>query len=165
MSLMSTTPASILNFCHAPRQSRKRSATSVYLTWNEKVRMMNECNEQALILYEFYLSKAAVRGYAFEDAKAASALDWKISKVKRVRQDLTNKGYFLRHPLKGLGKGVLTILDPTVIREVTASSQDQARGRNDINNKALEIVLAQLKRDPEVAEEIDELLPDCDLMG
>ncbi len=152
-----TTPTSLLNFCKAPRQTRKRSATAIYLTTSQKVQIMKQCSDSALILYEFYLSKAAAPGYAFEDSKVAAALGWHISKVSRLRQQLTREGYFMRHTVAGLGKGVLTILDPELIREVKASRQSHSNGGSSSDEKILKIVLAQLKRNPEVTDETDEL--------
>ena len=63
---------------------RKKTMT-YYAPLNIKKQCMKECGDSALILYEFYLSKAGVKDYQFTDERVAYALDWDISKVKRHR--------------------------------------------------------------------------------
>jgi len=76
------------------RQSRKKGATNMFLTMKQKVEIMKLCGDSALILMEFYLSKAGTPNYAYSDEIASKALGWDSSKVKRHRQRLQNSKWF-----------------------------------------------------------------------
>jgi len=69
----------------------------MYLRLKDKVEIMNRCNsDSAVILFEYYLSKAGIEDFEFTDKKAAHALEWSIRKVQEVRKKLIKAGYFLQ---------------------------------------------------------------------
>lgn len=75
-------------------QTSKKRIQNVYLTWIQKKEIMAECGDAAVILFEFFLSKAGIRDYQYTDSKAGKVLGWKNSKVKNVRLKLRSAGYF-----------------------------------------------------------------------
>jgi len=75
-------------------QISKKRIQTVYLTWIQKKEIMAECGDAAVILFEFFLSKAGIRDYQYTDGKAGKVLGWKDSKVKKVRLKLRSAGYF-----------------------------------------------------------------------
>ncbi len=70
------------------RQSRRKTLMA-YLTLDQKVYVMQEAGDGALVLMEFYMSKVGRKGYLYEDKQVAKALGWSISKVTRLRLALT----------------------------------------------------------------------------
>jgi len=76
------------------RQSRKKGATNMFLTIKQKVEIMNECGDSALILMEFYLSKSGTPNYSYADDKVGKSLNWKPRKVEMHRQRLQKAKWF-----------------------------------------------------------------------
>lgn len=68
----------------------------MYLRLQDKVEIMQECNSDAVILFEYYLSKAGIGEFEFTDVKTATALKWTERKVQEVRKKLTKAGYYLQ---------------------------------------------------------------------
>ncbi len=69
----------------------------MYLRLQDKVEIMQDCNsDAAVILFEYYLSKAGIEEFEFSDYKASHALKWSERKVQEVRKKLTKAGYFLQ---------------------------------------------------------------------
>jgi len=75
-------------------KTKKIRTQNIYLTWKEKVKLMKECGDAAVILLEFYMSKAGLPGYVYSDEKSAKSLDWTIHKVKKVRLKLQRANYY-----------------------------------------------------------------------
>ena len=73
---------------------KKKRVQSIYLNWAEKVVLMKECGDAAVILLEFYMSKAGMPGYVYTDQKSATALKWTVAKVRFVRGKLQKAGYY-----------------------------------------------------------------------
>jgi len=69
----------------------------MYLRLQDKVEIMENCkSDSAVILFEYYLSKAGIEEFEFTDDKAAHALKWSVRKVQEVRKRLIKAGYFLQ---------------------------------------------------------------------
>jgi hypothetical protein len=79
---------------HVSCKNKKKRTQSLYLTWKEKVQLMKECGDAAVILLEFFFSKAGTPDYEFNDKKSAKALGWSTSKVRFVRTRLQKANYF-----------------------------------------------------------------------
>ena len=103
-----------------PFQKTLRKATKMYLTLADKVALMTECGDAAMILYEFYISKAGVAGYTYADATVSFALKWSTSKVKKNRLRLIKAGYFKQVSGKLSDNRLIThtYLDPAIIQDL-----------------------------------------------
>ena len=74
---------------------KNRSKTLMnYLTLKQKLDVMADCNEIALVLLEFYCSKSGYSAYSYSDLAVCQALRWKKSKVQKNRLLLTKHNYF-----------------------------------------------------------------------
>jgi len=104
------------------RQKSVRRATSVYLLEKERKDLMSSCGDAALILYEYYLKKAGIDGYTYQDELVARGLGWNSHKVKQNRLKLTKEQYFLQinGKLNDKRKITVTYLHPQEIHEVNA---------------------------------------------
>lgn len=80
----------------ALKQKSKRVPTTMYLTLSDKRKLMEECNDASVILFEYYLSKAGIEEFMYTDEKAAMALGWSKRKVEETRKKLTKAGYFFQ---------------------------------------------------------------------
>ena len=78
------------------KQKSNRRPTRMYLRLQDKVEIMQACNSDAVILYEYYLSKAGVEEFELSDEKAAIALRWSLRKIQEVRKKLVKEGFFLQ---------------------------------------------------------------------
>jgi hypothetical protein len=76
------------------KQKNKRGETLIYLTQKEKNKLREEIGMGALLLFEFYLTKANTPDYNFEDVRVAKALEMSVRKVKELRLKLTKEGLF-----------------------------------------------------------------------
>ena len=81
--------------------SNRREPRSRYMNWTQKKEVIKDINEIALVLLEFYYSKAGLEGYAFTDKQVAKALDWSLSKVRDYRLKLEKEGYFNKTIIRG----------------------------------------------------------------
>jgi len=72
----------------------KRKSTSLYLTWKEKRKIINELNLTALYLLEYYLSVITRKRYVITDDKAAAATGLSLRAVKDARRLLIKNNLF-----------------------------------------------------------------------
>lgn len=110
-----------------PRQQRQsRGSTRMYLTLQDKVEVMAQCGDSAMILYEYYVSKGGKDNYSFSDELVAKALHWKIRKVKTYRLKLVANNYFkqMSGRFSSGKKFTVTYLDPVEIRELNGLGED-----------------------------------------
>ena len=62
---------------------------------NERRRLIKEVNDAGFLLYEYYLSLAGVGSKdEISDEQTAKYFGWEVSKVKRLRTNLTKAGWF-----------------------------------------------------------------------
>lgn len=66
----------------------------MYATNEQKAVIIKACGEPAVILYEFYLSKANEDTYVHTDKKNARVFGWTIAKARVVRLKLEKAGWF-----------------------------------------------------------------------
>ena len=74
--------------------NNRRKTAMNYLTLTQKIDVMTDCNEVALVLLEFYISKTGYKNYSYSDDIVAKALCWKQSKVQKNRLLLVKHKYF-----------------------------------------------------------------------
>ena len=79
------------------------------MTWTQKKEVVADINEIALMLLEFYYSKAGF-DYEFEDAQVAKALDWTVKKVSDNRRRLEKAGYFKKEITRNSKSSTLNVL-------------------------------------------------------
>ena len=60
----------------------------------EKDDILTTLNDQAFMLYQYYLRMASIEDSFMEDSNAASYFKWKLQKVSRTRKLLEKAGYF-----------------------------------------------------------------------
>ena len=60
----------------------------------EREDILSNLGDSALLLYQFYLRMASIPDASMEDSDAAIYLLWNIRKVRRIRKQLENEGYF-----------------------------------------------------------------------
>lgn len=118
-------------------QKTLKKATKMYLRLQDKVAVMNECGEAALILYEFYISKAGTPNYSFSDKAAGNSLNWDLQKVQRNRLKLVKAKYFkqVSGKLSDGRKVVITYLDPELINSLPGSESDTEHLINELFNE------------------------------
>jgi len=75
-------------------RNNKREPRSKYMNWGQKKEVIKDINEVALVLLEFYYSKAGMTDYEYSDKQVARALDWSVSKVRDYRLKLEKANYF-----------------------------------------------------------------------
>ena len=115
-------------FTTKPRyQKTLRKATKMYLRLQDKKEVMDKCGDAALILYEFYVSKAGTPDYPFSDDLAAKALGWNVHKIKRNRLALAKSNYFkqINGKLNDGRKVTVTYLEPEYIAMVNACTKQE----------------------------------------
>ena len=107
-------------------QKSNRRATKVYLLQKERQDLMKECGDAALILYEYYLSKAGVPLYSFADEIVAPKLGWNIYKVKKNRLKLIKSNYFrqVSGRLNDGRKVTVTYLDKEEVADINTLAND-----------------------------------------
>jgi len=106
----------------------KKKVTTMYLTQQEKRELIKECGDAALILFEFYLSKAGAPDYQYTDEKSGIALGWSTRKSKDVRLKLTKTGYFYEATARyGDGRHVTT----TYLKKETVRDVEEFNHRGD----------------------------------
>jgi len=89
------------------KQKSKRRPTSMFLRLEDKKDLMKECGDAAMILFEYYLSKAGLENYEYTDQKCGLALGWSTRKVQETRLKLSRAGYFLQRKGKLQGGTVI----------------------------------------------------------
>ena len=62
----------------------------------EKVKVMDMINPAALVLLEFYMSKSGDKKFDFTDEAVANILNWKLTRVRDLRQELQKANLFSR---------------------------------------------------------------------
>lgn len=62
----------------------------------ERLDILTNSNEIALLLYQFYLRMAAIPDAFMEDKDAAAYFQWSVRKVATARKALEKLGYFKR---------------------------------------------------------------------
>lgn len=80
-----------------------------YVSEDERRRLIREVNDAGLLLYEYYLMLAGTNSAdEISDEVTAKYFGWEISKARRVRQNLTNHGWFAKrsYNYSGHEKGV-----------------------------------------------------------
>jgi len=102
------------------KQKSKRRPTNMYLKLEDKRKMMSECGDASVILFEYYLSKAGIEEFMYTDRKTAIALGWSIRKVEETRKKLTRAGYFFqqRGKYNAGAKIVTTYLGKEVVSKI-----------------------------------------------
>lgn len=108
-------------------QKTLRKATKMYLRLQDKKEVMTKCGDAALILYEFYVSKAGTPDYSFSDELAAKALGWSVQKVKRTRLILTKSNFFkqVQGKLNDGRKITVTYLEPALIYAISKAKTNE----------------------------------------
>ncbi len=124
-------------------QKSTRRASKMFLRLKDKTEVMENCGDAALILYEFYISKAGAPNYAFTDAQASDALNWNIHKIQQNRLKLTKHDYFkqVNGKLNDGRRVTVTYLEPELIREINSLANDP------------ELLLKLLEMDKEIDRE------------
>ena len=87
----------------------RKEPRSRYMTWKQKLEVVNDTNEIALMLLEFYYSKASMK-YDFDDEQVAKALNWTTKKVSDNRRKLEKVGYFNKEITRNSKSSTLNIL-------------------------------------------------------
>lgn len=116
-----------VSYTTKPRYQKSiKRATKMYLRLKDKKELMAKCGDAALILYEFYMSKAGVEGYGFYDIAAAEALGWNVHKVKTNRLKLTKSQFFkqCKGKLNDGRRVVITYLEPEYIQRIMQMEKD-----------------------------------------
>ncbi len=72
----------------------KREPRYNYMTWKQKLEVIEDINEVALVLLEFYYSKTGYEKYEYSDEQVAHALNWTVRKTRDYRLRLEKAGYF-----------------------------------------------------------------------
>jgi len=74
-----------------------KKVTTYYLGLEQKVEVMTVLNESALVLLEFYYSKIGSNHFEWnKDESTSKALNWKVTKVRDLRQKLQKEGYYTK---------------------------------------------------------------------
>lgn len=81
------------NFNVVSKQNR-RKMTFNYLTINEIKEVSNICGDSAVVLLEYYLSRAGTPKFEYTDEKSAKALGWTKKKTQRNRLILTENNWY-----------------------------------------------------------------------
>lgn len=82
----------LITNCYVNRY--KNRDRSMYIPKDERIQVMRDVGDSALILYEFYVTRATRDGYQFTDSDAAENLGWTERKVQKMRLKLTQSHYF-----------------------------------------------------------------------
>jgi hypothetical protein len=87
----------------------KRKNSMVYLTQAQKKAVVAMTNEAGLYLLDFYIAKANVPQYEYNDAKTAAALGWTVKKTADNRRKLQDAELFSQQTFgSGDNKAVIT---------------------------------------------------------
>ena len=80
--------------CHIGTKPKMRN-TTMYLTMEEKIAVIEETNLKALFLLEYYLSVIAWDRYVIDDEKTATATGLQLRQVQDYRRLLKDKNLFM----------------------------------------------------------------------
>jgi len=72
----------------------------VYVTAEQRRKLISEVGDAGALLYTYYLEKSGIKDFKFEDESAAKTLGWNIHKVLRNRRALTKTNWFYQSTFK-----------------------------------------------------------------
>jgi hypothetical protein len=102
------------------RTKNKTYYTKHYLTAKQRRDLIALTSDQGSILYEHYLRLSTIENADLSDKAAEAGLGWDIQKIKRVRRQLHDAGYFdmVRVIVPNTGRvGVWYYLGPEAVKE------------------------------------------------
>ena len=79
------------------------------MTLKQRLEVIQDTNEIALFLLDFYYSKAGTK-YDYTDIQVAKAINWTEKKVAENRRRLEKSGYFKREITKNSKSSTLNVL-------------------------------------------------------
>ena len=77
-------------------RGRKHITTKFEPSDRERLDILKQANEQAFLLYQYYLRMASIGEQSMEDSAAAEYFNWSTRKVATARKALEKLGYFKR---------------------------------------------------------------------
>ena len=75
-------------------EDNRREPRRKYMNLKQRVEVVKTLNEACLFQLDFYYSKMYTKNYDFNDKSVATAIGYKVSKVRDNRLKLQKAGYF-----------------------------------------------------------------------
>lgn len=72
----------------------KQRQTKFFISETDRHNIIEECGDQAFMLYDYFLRMASIGTQPFDDTTAADYFKWTEDKAKRYRLKLTRAGWF-----------------------------------------------------------------------
>ncbi len=74
-------------------QKRARKATLLYVSAAQRKSIIRDLGDACFIVFDYYMEKAGVKGFNYDDALVAKALGYTERKVQYIRQKLMRNGW------------------------------------------------------------------------